>query len=100
MLMHSVSSISERDLLPYLRVEGKGHLSGQIAISGAKNSALVLMAASLLTKETIHISNVPKLTDIDVMAKLLISLGASVQRNEDQLYINTGSLNSTKNIQI
>ncbi len=95
MLMHSVSSISECNLLPYLQVEGESHLSGQIKISGAKNSALVLMVASLLTNETVHISNVPNLTDINVMSKLLSSIGASIKRTESELYISTNSLRSS-----
>ncbi len=90
--MHSVSSISKSNLLPYFQVEGKRNLSGQIEISGAKNSALVLMAASLLTKESIQINNIPKLTDIDVMAKLLLSMGAKVTRSGNELLINTGNI--------
>ena len=80
MLMHSVSSISSSDLVPYLRVDGGEHISGEVRINGAKNSALVLMAASLLTKENVHIFNVPKLTDINVMAKLLSTIGSNIKQ--------------------
>ena len=90
--MHSVSSISESNLLPYLRVEGKRPLSGQIEISGAKNSALVLMAASLLTDDLLTIKNVPHLTDIDVMADLLLSVGADLNRTSDEIHIRTNKI--------
>ncbi len=95
--MHSVSSISDSNLFPYLRVQGEIDLSGQIEISGAKNSALVLMAASLLTEEPIHLSNVPKLTDIDVMAKLLSSIGANVNQISNELDIKTNGLSLSQN---
>ena len=55
----------ELSLLPFLKVEGKRKLSGHMRVSGAKNSALVLMAASLLTNEVVYLRNVPQLTDID-----------------------------------
>ena len=91
--MHSVGSISN-DLInkPYLKVEGERPLSGHLKVSGAKNSALVLMAASLLTKETIQLNNIPELTDIEVMADLLLSIGANIKRTKNQLQITTKSL--------
>ncbi|WP_269623317.1 UDP-N-acetylglucosamine 1-carboxyvinyltransferase [Prochlorococcus marinus] len=95
--MHSVSSILKEDsLLPYLRVEGKSCLSGHVNISGAKNSALVLMAASLLCKETLVLNNIPKLTDIDVMTNILKSLGANIKRNKNKLQINASGLNGNQ----
>ena len=90
--MHSVGSISSDEIKPYLEVEGERLLSGHLKISGAKNSSLVLMAASLLTKETIQLSNIPELTDIEVMADLLLSAGAELKRNKNQLQITTKSL--------
>ena len=50
-----------------LSIFGQGKLNGTVEISGAKNSALVLLAASLLTNERIILENVPSLTDIDKM---------------------------------
>ncbi len=83
-------------LLPFLTVKGREGLSGHIKVSGAKNSALVLMAASLLSKESINLSNVPELTDIEVMAELLSSAGAEIKRTGNQLNISNESL-SVKN---
>ena len=59
-----------------LRIIGGRPLHGRIVIGGAKNSALKLMAASLLTCEKITLDNVPYLADITTMAKLLVQHGA------------------------
>ena len=61
-----------------LRIIGGQPLSGQIVIGGAKNAALKLMCASLLTDETLTLDNVPYLADVTTMAKLLVQLGASI----------------------
>ena len=70
---------------PRLEIEGRARLSGEIRVSGAKNSALVLMAACLLTPETLRLSNVPPLTDIAAMGEILASLGVQVQRDAESL---------------
>ena len=54
---------------------GQQRLEGELHVNGAKNSALVLMAASVLSREPIRIQNMPDLTDIGTMAKILVSLG-------------------------
>ena len=55
-----------------------GGLTGEIPISGAKNAALKLMAASLLTAEPLILANVPRLADVRAMAELLKSFGVAV----------------------
>ncbi len=59
-------------------VTGGKPLKGDVAVSGAKNSALPLMAASLLTPEPLRLSNVPHLKDIETMKELLMGLGVEV----------------------
>ncbi|HNR77907.1 MAG TPA: hypothetical protein PKM48_12310 [Parvularculaceae bacterium] len=54
-----------------LAIIGGRPLFGEIAISGAKNSALKLMAAALLTDEALVIENTPRLADVDMLLKLL-----------------------------
>ena len=54
-----------------IRIRGGHRLSGEIPISGAKNAALKLMAASLLTAEPLVLANVPRLADVRAMAELL-----------------------------
>lgn len=63
-------------------VRGNGTLAGTVDISGAKNSALKLMAASILARGTCTLRNVPLISDIDVMADVLVELGAIVSRGE------------------
>ncbi|WP_420349084.1 UDP-N-acetylglucosamine 1-carboxyvinyltransferase [Pelagibius sp.] len=62
-------------------IEGGRPLRGEIRISGAKNAALPLMAASLLTEETLSLSNVPHLADISTMARLLGQHGVALHMN-------------------
>ena len=77
----------------YLKVEGQNNLSGHIKISGAKNSALVLMAASLLTEEVLHIANIPRLTDIEVMEAILSSIGVQIKRNSGTFTLSSKNVN-------
>ncbi|XOD70189.1 MAG: UDP-N-acetylglucosamine 1-carboxyvinyltransferase [Sodalis sp. (in: enterobacteria)] len=63
------------------RIRGPIRLSGEVTISGAKNAALPILFASLLTEEPVEIHNVPKLKDIDTTIQLLCQLGAKVEQN-------------------
>ena len=66
-----------------IRIRGGKPLKGSIQIGGAKNAALPLMAASLLTSETLCLSNLPHLADITTMVHLLSELGVEVSMNGD-----------------
>jgi UDP-N-acetylglucosamine 1-carboxyvinyltransferase len=59
-------------------IKGGKPLHGKVAISGAKNSALPVMAAALLTKEAVTLHNIPKVRDLITMSKLLAFMGAKV----------------------
>ena len=72
-----------------LKIIGQSTLSGNIKISGAKNSALVLLAASLLTNEKVILENVPHLTDIEKMGNILKNLGVNLNYKKDQLIIDS-----------
>lgn len=61
-----------------LLIEGGRPLSGGVAVEGNKNAALPLLAACLLTTEECVLTNVPRIGDVQVMAKLLLNLGAEV----------------------
>jgi UDP-N-acetylglucosamine 1-carboxyvinyltransferase len=61
-----------------IRIRGGVPLEGVIAIGGAKNAALPLMAASLLTAETLTLENVPNLADIATMSNLLVQHGVAI----------------------
>lgn len=60
------------------KVSGNGPLRGDITVSGAKNAALPLLAATLLTEETVVLSNVPELSDIRFMVDILRHVGATI----------------------
>lgn len=73
---------------PRLEILGGRPLAGEIRVSGAKNSALVLMAACLLTRDTLRLRNVPPLTDIAGMGEILGALGVVVKRSGDSIELN------------
>ena len=63
-----------------VRIQGGRPLRGQISVSGAKNAALPIFAATLLTEETCVLENVPDLSDVRFMGEILTELGAQVIR--------------------
>jgi len=69
-----------------LVIKGGYRLTGEVTISGAKNSALPLMAACILTEEECILEGIPELRDIETMQKLLISLGVYVERDKKGLF--------------
>ncbi|MAD58272.1 MAG: UDP-N-acetylglucosamine 1-carboxyvinyltransferase [Porticoccus sp.] len=77
-----------------LLITGGNSLSGEIRISGAKNSALPILAATLLSDEPVMVSNIPHLHDITTMFELLGCLGVTVIMNEKmQVEIDSTTLN-------
>jgi UDP-N-acetylglucosamine 1-carboxyvinyltransferase len=62
-----------------LIIEGGHRLDGVVDVEGNKNAALPLMAATLLTREPCTLHNVPRIADVEVMARLLLDLGAEVE---------------------
>ena len=87
--MDSVAKSSLQRWTPHLAVKGSCKLSGFLKVSGAKNSALVLMAASILSEEEVRLRNIPLLTDIDVMINILNTLGIQTSRDKENLIIKT-----------
>ena len=65
-----------------IAIRGGRPLTGRIPISGAKNAALPLMAAALLTDETLTLTNVPRLVDIRTLLILLQQHGVAVEERE------------------
>ena len=68
-------------IMERLRVVGGARLAGTVRVSGAKNSALKLMAATLLAPGKSTITNLPEIADVEYMAELLTRLGCSVEVN-------------------
>jgi len=78
-----------------LIISGGNRLQGTVKIDGAKNSALSIMAATLLTKDVCILRNVPRLTDVDIMTKVIRKLGVKVEWKEDNnLYIDSDNFNN------
>ncbi|MEA1965205.1 MAG: UDP-N-acetylglucosamine 1-carboxyvinyltransferase [Candidatus Aerophobetes bacterium] len=75
-------------------IRGGVPLKGKIRVKGAKNSALPLMAGCLLPEGKSRLENIPHLTDITAMAKVLEGLGAEIKREDSILEINTEKLSS------
>lgn len=70
-------------------IDGPCRLEGEVGISGAKNSALKLMAAALLVPGEVVLERVPQITDVDLMADVVERLGASVQRHDGRLVVDS-----------
>jgi len=69
------------------RIVGGARLHGEVTVSGAKNSVLKLMAATLLAPGRSTIRNVPEIVDVEIMVDLLTRLGCSVERGDDFVII-------------
>ncbi len=80
-----------------LKITGGNALKGTIPISGAKNSALKLMAACLLTREPLTLTNMPNLADTRFLSQLLASLGVEVYwpKGDSECRLNAAELTST-----
>ena len=76
-----------------IQVQGGYHLSGSVSVEGAKNSALKLMAATLMAPGTTTLTNVPNISDVHVMGKVLKHLGARIEVvDEHTLAIDTSNV--------
>jgi len=81
--------------MDYLEIRGQKPLRGSVTISGAKNSALPLIAFSILSKNPLILTNLPQVQDIKTFLKLLDNLGASYEYETNRVKIDTSTINST-----
>ncbi len=77
-----------------LLIEGGTRLSGEVAISGAKNAALPILCAALLTAEPVTFTNVPRLKDIGTLLELLGQMGVKVAREDDTVTLDAAGLSN------
>ena len=75
-----------------LIIQGGNALKGEVKISGAKNAALPIMAASLLMEGECYLKNIPQLTDIKIMGEILQEVGAKLKVGENELKIDASYL--------
>ena len=78
-----------------IQVEGGHKITGEVTVEGAKNSALKLMAATIMAKGVTTLTNVPNIADVHVMGKVLKNLGATIDVvNKHELRIDTTNIDS------
>jgi UDP-N-acetylglucosamine 1-carboxyvinyltransferase len=77
-----------------IEIEGGTRLKGEVKISGAKNAALPLMAASILSSGDNYIHNLPQLRDISTMGKLLAHLGMGYHQENGEVILNSNNISS------
>ncbi|MEZ5503511.1 MAG: UDP-N-acetylglucosamine 1-carboxyvinyltransferase [Halioglobus sp.] len=77
-------------------IHGNGPLHGEVRVAGAKNAALPIIAAALLTPEPLHISNIPGVRDITTVLQLMELLGATSERNGTDLVIDSSKVYSVR----
>jgi UDP-N-acetylglucosamine 1-carboxyvinyltransferase len=82
--------------MDYLEIVGGNKLQGTVTISGAKNAALPIIAATILSAKKVTLTNLPNVVDIRTLLKLLTMLGAKVDHNNTTAHINNGTISSTK----
>ncbi len=73
-------------------IEGGKKLSGEIKISGSKNSAVALIPAAILCDEEVSIANVPDISDINALDSILSYLGAKIEKKDDVMKINAENI--------
>jgi len=77
-----------------LQIVGGKRLNGEIAVSGAKNAALPILCAGLLTSGDVVLSNVPRLHDVKTILKLLEQTGLKVTRDDENVTLNGANITS------
>ena len=77
-----------------LLIAGGARLSGEIAISGAKNAALPILCSALLTREPVTYTNVPRLNDIGTLLRLLEQMGVKVSREGDTVTLDASGVDN------
>ena len=94
--MTGPTTASQNSLTEHLAVQGGKLLNGTLKVSGAKNSALVLMTASLLTRDVVELCNVPELTDIAGMVDILRCLGVGVEQSNNRIRLQADGLSNAE----
>lgn len=77
-----------------IKIEGSKNLSGTIRISGAKNAAVALIPAAILSDDEATLCNIPEISDIDSLEEILKYLNVTVKRNTESMVINTKNMDN------
>lgn len=76
-------------------INGDKRLVGEVSVSGAKNAVLPILAATIVGGNRSTIFNTPNLRDVDIMEKILLSIGCKVERMDNIMYVDSRNLSST-----
>ena len=76
-----------------LLIQGGNQLNGEVTVQGAKNSVLPILAATLLTADTVELRGCPRLRDVDASIRILRDLGCEAHWEGGALLVNTAGLN-------
>ncbi|MBS1162295.1 MAG: murA [Burkholderiaceae bacterium] len=79
-----------------LRITGGAPLAGEVAVAGAKNAALPILAATLLTADEVELENVPQLADVTTMGRLLAGMGARLAREGSRVVAKADAIGSAE----
>ncbi len=79
-----------------LRITGGVPLAGEVQVAGAKNAALPILAATLLTADEVALENVPQLADVSTMGRLLAGMGARLAREGDRVVAKADAIGSAE----
>jgi UDP-N-acetylglucosamine 1-carboxyvinyltransferase len=82
--------------MPKFIIQGGGKLKGEIRVKGAKNAALKIVPAAVLSKEKIKISNLPRIEDIDKSLALFASLGGTYELKGDEAELDPSEIKNTE----
>ncbi len=73
---------------------GGNKITGEARVSGAKNSVLPIMAATVLNGKLNVLHDIPRLSDVEVMTKILLSIGCTVKREHNTIIVDSSGLNN------
>lgn len=76
-------------------INGGNKIEGKLVLKGAKNSVLPIMAATILNESESIIGNIPDISDVHIMIKILKSIGCQAEYNDSTLYINSSNISIT-----
>ena len=79
-----------------LRITGGAPLAGEVAVAGAKNAALPILASTLLTADEVELENVPQLADVTTMGRLLAGMGARLAREGSRVVAKADAIGSAE----
>ena len=91
---HAPQTVAEaKQFMDKLVIQGGQRLAGEITVSGAKNAALPILCAGLLTSDLVHLTNVPNLQDVRTTLKLLTQMGLRAQASGHEITLDGSQVN-------